>query len=318
MKDALQKFDVRHPSILFPSTAPIEWWYYTGHTKNYGFEFCIFKLDSRIVKFFPLHKLTKKPLFVLHAAITDKANKTFTSFQQISLKNSNGKDLDIKFKNTSLKLVDGRFHLDYKNKINLVVKPIKKMVLMQPKGHLIVQEKPLHETYYVSYTQNKIRGTINGNQVIGECWMDHQKSNIPKKTDIKGWDWFGISINKTQIMIYNLKGGGKGASIIDPKGKTTYTKNVDIQTLSTYQSKKTKIVYPMNWNIKLLDYNLHIIPYVLEQEMNTLKTTPTTYYEGACKVTGTKKGTKISGNAYVELVGYDNRFIPRIARRILS
>lgn len=318
MKDALIKYDVKHPNILFPSKAPVEWWYFTGHTKDYGFEFCIFKLDPQIVKFFPLYQFTKKPLYVLHAAITDKKHKKFTSFQEISLNNDTGKDLDIKFKNTSLKLVNKEFIINYKDKINLIATPIKKMTLMQPKGHLIVQKKPIHETYYVSYTQNKIRGTINKETVIGECWMDHQKSNMPSKTDIKGWDWFGISINNTQIMIYDLKDGRKGATIIDPKGKVTYTKKLVVKSLTTYQSKKTKIIYPMNWNIKVLDYDLQIIPYVLEQEMNTLKTTPTTYYEGACKVTGNKKGTKISGNAYVELVGYDNRLIPRIARKILS
>jgi cyanophycinase-like exopeptidase len=41
------------------------------------------------------------------------------------------------------------------------------------------------------------------------------------------------------------------------------------------------------------------------QELDTRGTTMIVYWEGACEVSGTKAGSAIDGNAYVELVGYD-------------
>jgi predicted secreted hydrolase len=47
-----------------------------------------------------------------------------------------------------------------------------------------------------------------------------------------------------------------------------------------------------------------IEPWVADQEMNVT----TVYWEGAVKVTGTSNGTTITGNGFVELTGYRNRF----------
>jgi predicted secreted hydrolase len=43
---------------------------------------------------------------------------------------------------------------------------------------------------------------------------------------------------------------------------------------------------------------------VLDQELDTRATTGVIYWEGSQRVTATRAGTPVSGEAYVELTGY--------------
>jgi len=44
---------------------------------------------------------------------------------------------------------------------------------------------------------------------------------------------------------------------------------------------------------------------VLDQELDTRGTTMIIYWEGACNVAGSAGTCRVTGQAYVELVGYD-------------
>ena len=64
----------------------------------------------------------------------------------------------------------------------------------------------------------------------------------------------------------------------------------------------------------MVKYNLHVQPLVLNQEfvgdteiIGKLVAFKTLYWEGACSVSGTRNGVPVSGNAYVELTGYDGK-----------
>ena len=45
-------------------------------------------------------------------------------------------------------------------------------------------------------------------------------------------------------------------------------------------------------------------PVLPDQELNAAETTGATYWEGEVGVTGTRDGTPLSGEGYVELTGY--------------
>ena len=47
-----------------------------------------------------------------------------------------------------------------------------------------------------------------------------------------------------------------------------------------------------------------------DQELATLQSTGVTYWEGACRVEGTRGGRPIGGRAYVEMTGYAGRDVP--------
>ena len=52
---------------------------------------------------------------------------------------------------------------------------------------------------------------------------------------------------------------------------------------------------------------LEITPELDNQELTTGRGVPFPYWEGAVRVTGTRGGTAISGEGYLELTGYAGR-----------
>jgi predicted secreted hydrolase len=50
-----------------------------------------------------------------------------------------------------------------------------------------------------------------------------------------------------------------------------------------------------------------VTPYVPASELRTENSTRVTYWEGAVKVEGTKKGAPIAGEGFVEMTGYAGR-----------
>jgi predicted secreted hydrolase len=52
------------------------------------------------------------------------------------------------------------------------------------------------------------------------------------------------------------------------------------------------------------DSSLTLTPTVKDQELRTGQTTGITYWEGDVSISGVKAGQPVSGQGYVELVGY--------------
>ena len=105
-------------------------------------------------------------------------------------------------------------------------------------------------------------------------------------------------------------------------GKTLKLKSKDfaVKHFGLWKSQKTRITYPAGWNIIIPKFriDLKVTPYIENQEVSARLTTSMCYWEGACKVEGTKKGKKIKGKSYVELVGYDNRITSKLVRSSLA
>jgi predicted secreted hydrolase len=59
-----------------------------------------------------------------------------------------------------------------------------------------------------------------------------------------------------------------------------------------------------------LRLSLKLEPLLADQELVTEKSTGVTYWEGACRVTGTRGGAPVEGNGYAELTGYAGRDVP--------
>lgn len=330
----IEKKRIIFPNILLPrKEIPLEWWYFTGHLNSgknrFGFEFCIFKLHPKALRFgfIPLSFVKKEPFLICHIAITDKNKKTFFSYQNSGIIDSD----TIEYGKLDLSLDKSRivFSKNFKINsefINLNLKPIKKIVKHFEHGYGLTYEKPKHKTYYVTFPRLVAKGSIKlkGKKynVSGLAWFDHQKCNLPHMTPVVGWDWFSILFDdNTELMFFRLrdkKGISEkhlGGSFIDRDGKLTklLPKDVVLSSISEWKSQKTGIVYPSGWVMQVpkLDISIKILPCVNEQEMDTILTSMTSYWEDACDVSGTKSGNKIKGQSYVELVGYDKRIISR-------
>jgi predicted secreted hydrolase len=79
-------------------------------------------------------------------------------------------------------------------------------------------------------------------------------------------------------------------------------RDVAIKILDNWKSPHSKITYPSRWHLSIPNQNLEIeiVPLLNDQELNVSYR----YWEGAVSIKGTKNGTLISGQGYVELAGY--------------
>jgi predicted secreted hydrolase len=310
-----------------------EWWYYTGHFNTtdggqYGFEYVIFQ---GIRANFPVG-------YVSHFAITDLTNKTFkydqkliTSPQKVAFGGKNGFNLALD--NWTMQGLAGSDHLkanmsDGSFGIDFNAKDVKGMVLH---GGGQFSYGAAGASYYYSRPRMNISGTLYvGGQAKevkdGNIWFDHQWGNFISLGG--GWDWFSLYLDdNTEIMIYYLRddkgnlfdvfgsyvpacngtcdlSGDKPARSID-----MHRADFTITPTGQWTSPHNGGVYPSGWNVSIKAKNvpaleLKISPDVLDQELDTHKTTGNTYWEGASQISGTKDGQPIKGQAYVELTGY--------------
>ena len=62
-----------------------------------------------------------------------------------------------------------------------------------------------------------------------------------------------------------------------------------------------------------LGLDLDIEPQIADQELVTEQSTGVIYWEGTCRVGGTRRGRPVTGRAYAELTGYARRDVPGVA-----
>lgn len=336
--DQVIKRKMDFPQSLFPQkNMPVEWWYFTGHLqdqkgKRWSYEFCFFKFHPQALRFgiIPLSKMRKTPFLVLHFALTNKSQGSFSYFQESGLNNPQiirYSELKLGLKHSFLDFKK-EFNLSAENKIaklHLNLIPQTKIVKHFSSG--FAEMFPQHRTYYLTFPRLKTKGKLkigkNSYKVEGTSWFDHQKMNLRHHSPLKGWEWFSIMFNdKTELMFFILrtkKGLTKkylGGTYIDQKGKVLNLSQQDaeIKTTSAWRSPHTNTLYPSSWRMKIkrLGLDISIVPEVKDQELHDRGLTPLAYWEGACKVEGVKKGKKVSGDSYVELVGYDKRLSTKL------
>jgi predicted secreted hydrolase len=289
-----------------------EWWYYTGHLqaaggKTYGFELVVFQALRG----------TDPPAYAAHFAVTDNARGDFHFDQRAETGKQvhAGAGFDLDLSGWSMKGAGGHDHLaagmpDYA--IDLDLTPLKPAVLHEGKG-LITYGAP-GWSYYYSRPRLGLTGAIvdHGQRlpVSGIAWMDHQWGNFVSSGG--GWDWFSIQLDdNSELMLYFLhdpqgRPGEPYGTYVAPDGTATILppSAFSQQALGSWQSPADGITYPSGWQVKAGDASLSLTPTVKDQELRTGQSTGITYWEGDVAVTGTKAGRPVSGQGYVELVGY--------------
>lgn len=312
---------------------PAEWWYYTGHltsndngkNRNFGFELTFFRIGvSRGEK---VSTFDVNNLYLAHFAITDDRNNKFyytSKFERELLNRTYAKTdtLDIKIDNWSAKLIKDQIILsasvnEKENfSLNLNLRSIKPIILHGDNG--FSQKGALAEeaSYYMSYTDLKGSGSLKIRdeefQVMASAWMDHEVISFKANDNKKSWDWFGVKLdNGEELMFFYLRENNtlspfSSGTYILKNGETKELKVDDfkIEYTDFWKSTKSNTKYPIAFkvNIPKLQIKLNINATVKNQEL--FNTNTRSYWEGRCKVKGTKNGENITGSAYVELVGY--------------
>lgn len=192
---------------------------------------------------------------------------------------------------------------------------------------------------YFTYPRMDLTGSVDGCEVTGQAWMDHQwghrKSFLSSDNAqcLLGWDWFGISLDGGgECMItsfWNVSDGNPlaGQAILWQNGRERIIESgVRIEPIRRWESAATRIEYPVASRIIVpaLEADLLFEPLADDQEIPVFGPMRA-IWEGAGNVTGTLEGRSVTGHARCELQGYGyllgfqpylDRFAARVQRRV--
>jgi predicted secreted hydrolase len=307
-----------YPPVTFPKDeAPhndlTEWWYYTGHLeaddgRRWGFEHVIFQIQ----------RATLEPYYVSHLAVTDRQRNQFRyevrQSQGAQAQPPEGFAFDVGGWKMRGLLGDDQLQAasaDYAIDLKLTTR---RPPVLHDGG--LVTFGAAGDSYYYSRTRMAIAGTIDDRgervPVKGVAWFDKQWGNFLVMGG--GWDWFSLQLDDGTDLMLNLirNAGGQTAIVygthVAPDGSFRHltASDFEISPLGTWTSPQTGITYPSGWRAVLREpaLDLRITPVLLDQELDTRRSTSMVYWEGEQTVVGTAIGQPIAGQGYVELVGY--------------
>ncbi|MEZ6093207.1 MAG: lipocalin family protein [Pirellulaceae bacterium] len=331
--DSSRKFLFSQPN------SQTEWWYYSGHLsgergQRFGFEVVFFSRRPKVEKILgvvPLRWISKRFAFA-HFAISNTSDGSFAYSHRRTVwwgSHANASKFSVGLGKWSVEHNGDSHQLNVAMpdcSLELQLSPSKAAVLHGQAGHYLRNMN--QQAFHLSYSRMKASGTLtqNGIQqtVSGNAWMDREFGVCNFDRDLLGWDWFAIQLDDNrELMLYRVfdeNGNFNGHQIlelIDTNGKVKEFKAADfkLQVLDSWTSNKTKTQYPNRWRLTIpeLDISLSVKPMLPHQELDTRGSTSIIYWEGDCEVTGSESGKAISGNAFVELVGY-NRSHQLLAR----
>jgi predicted secreted hydrolase len=323
-----------------------EWWYYTGNLKtetgrHFGYQLTFFRYQLTPIGGSaewpdPPSAWRTRQIYIGHAAVSDISAKRHLEAEKVGREGLEGLGIGgwvqygpdvtlflpgwsaVIFPDSHKIAADGD---DFS--FTLELKPSKPPVKHGINGYSRKGSTPERASCYYSYSRLETSGTItiNGKSlpVKGVSWMDHEFSTAPLEPGTVGWDWFSIQLaDKSEFMIFLLRredGGLSSASsgsYIDSLGALRHLDRsyFDVSVRNTWKSKKSGAVYPSAWQIKipLLGIEVAVTSNLPDQEMHTLQSTGVTYWEGSVSAKGTKGGSPIDGQGYVELTGYAGPF----------
>jgi predicted secreted hydrolase len=213
--------------------------------------------------------------------------------------------------------------------------PRKAPVVHGQDGVSVKGPEPGQASHYISITRMALDGEVRIGtdrlQVQGEAWMDHEFTTGELAKDLVGWDWFGLRLDDgSELMLYALRRADgtfapeSSGSWIPPDGEVVPLARgaATITSDRTWKSPESGATYPASWRVRVAvpatrasagrTYELVIDPELAAQELVTRESTGVTYWEGACRVRGTRDGVAITGRGYVELTGYAGAFRARM------
>lgn len=338
LRNGTEHKNVELPRDLYAhALAQTEWWYYTGHlrtetSKHTGFELVFFKRRTDLDRFgvVPL-RLVANPLYLAHFALTEQESKRFR-YEHRKTTNG-GLDAPAHYSASSYYLKLGNWYareahglhllrasLKDGTLLELALKPVKPAILNGHASDGVSFKDHGEASRYFSYTRMTAEGTITiGKQVekvVGTSWMDREFGTWTTTENQKGWDWFSFQFDdETELMVYHIRdefdcpSSFSSGSFIDREGNRTHLAREDFELTPTgyWKSPATDAVYPSGWRVRVAKFEIDVTvtPVLKNQELDTRGTTMVIYWEGACVAEGTRGANRLTGRAYVELVGYD-------------
>ncbi|HVF70386.1 MAG TPA: polyprenyl synthetase family protein [Chthoniobacterales bacterium] len=171
---------------------------------------------------------------------------------------------------------------------------------------------------YVSYTRLALEGSVDGEAVQGEAWLDHQWGSQgwfvdgQRTEQIFGWDWLGIQFeNGGDLLVMVIRDQRSGVALcqygvaVDENGTSRLLRDVTIEPRAWWTSPLSNARYPVSCRIAIpsIDLSIDFEPLAVDQEIPVFPPLRAVW-EGAGTVAGSQQGAAVRGSARLELHGY--------------
>ena len=305
------------PADEGPHSDNLEWWYYNGHLVSedgteFGFHFVVFQSLAG-----------QEGVYAAQMGIVEvAAARYFHDFRYDSIGSEPGEGLlGLEVGGWRLDVEEGRHSFaansDDGYGLELRLEPRTPALLHGEVGWL---GGPFGWTYYYTWPRMQVSGelTLVGEsvRVSGEAWFDHQWGDFFVMGHPAGWQWMAIQLDDGSSLMLNESRGLDGeitetiGSYLDRDGNAVHLKGdpdgIQIGVTDTWTSPHTGATYPSRWRVRIatLDLDIEVVPVLDDQEVTEGIPEAAIYWEGKSKVSGSRAGESVSGQAYVELTGY--------------
>lgn len=311
-----------------------EWWYFTGHLRaenghRYGFEVTFFRVGIVPPAVTAATRWDLHNLAMAHFAITDVDGRKFRFYEKLNRQSpftagAAAGLLDVFNEGWSAKTMpDGSWRViafHGGDAIDLTMRSRKSPAIHGQNGVSVKAAGVGFASHYYSMTRLEVRGSVNGRRCTGTAWMDHEFGSSQLRENQQGWDWFSVQLdNDTELMLYQIRRSDgtpdttSAGSLVTSEGSVIHIRRDQMQITPTgrWTSPVTKATYPVGWRIVLPTFRISLVlrPAMNDQELVTKSSTRVTYWEGTVDVSGSFDATSVSGAGYVEMTGYDKRFV---------
>jgi len=308
-----------------------EWWYYTGNLataegRRFGFQLTFFR--SALAPAMPERSSAwaTRQAWLAHFTVSDVEGERFHSFEQwsrgaLGLAGVQATPFRVWVEDWSAQTDGGPvFPMRLRASrgdvaVDLELEQGKPPVLQGDHGLSRKSSEPGNASFYYSLTRMPARGTLRvGTEtftVTGAAWMDREWSTSSLGAGQVGWDWFALQLSDgTDLMLYQLRHAdgrpdpASSGSIVGPHGasRTLAFRGFSMDVLDRWRSPRSGARYPSRWRLHIPSegLDLDVTPRLADQELDV----SFRYWEGAVAVEGTRRGTPVAGQGYVELTGY--------------
>jgi predicted secreted hydrolase len=302
-----------------------EWWYYTGNLRGsgghrYGFELVFFRQGQRRGAAATPSAWRVDDLYLAHLALTDIDAGVFRYRKRLNRAGPGIAGIDFEERRIWNGNWESRWDRSSDSqsvsavadgiRLSLKLTGRKPPVIQGENGISQKAEGAGKASYYVSFPLLEAEGTLNGAEVAGTAWMDHEWFSNQLESYEQGWDWFSIQLdNHTEFMLFQLRRTDgaidpySSGTYIDADGRVTHLKRSDfeLQPLEYWTSPKTHARYPTRWQVSIpsLKVLLQCSAAIPDQELVSEDAAGPTYWEGAVVYSGSATGA-----GYLEMTGY--------------
>jgi predicted secreted hydrolase len=278
-----------------------EWWYITGWLDGpVGFQVTFFRFSPQVDARNP-SAFNPRQILLAHAALAEPKRGRLVHEERaaragFSLAEAEETRTGVWIGDWRLEQDGDRYNARIPgNELDFELSFFAKSIVLQGeagfsrKGH-----RPGEASYYYSRPHMEVTGKVNGRDVNGTAWLDHEWSSAYLAPEAAGWDWCGINLfDGGSLMAFRMR---------DRKGAIHYADpGVSFEVLRKWKSPRTGVEYPVSMLVRTKTRQLRLEPLMDDQELDARASTGTIYWEGAVRAFDGKNEV---GRGYLELTGY--------------